>query len=529
LANNPTPNDDSIRFGWTDLTYLLDQQGVSWKYYNHTGVLGIWNPLPHFTTVHDDDQLGNIVNSDQFFTDAADGTLPSVSWVIPNQTVSEHPTALVSTGQAWVTSLVNAVMQGPDWGSTAIFLAWDDWGGFYDHVVPPVQDVNGYGIRVPALVISPWARQGFIDHQTLSFDAYLKFIEDDFLGGQRLDPTTDGRPDPRPSVREDSPLLGDLIKDFDFSQPPRPGLVLPTSPVSFPPDTSIPDANANQDDEETVPADDMAAPAQPAMADSQEMTAAQPADGAAGVAPAAQQQQAQAPQQQQQLQDAQQLQGVAGALVATSTNRAAGVTNPNRPASLSEPARSATTVALAGPEIVGPAGAPLGVTFVLTSLHGGTATPPARQPLGGEDKLPFEPAKANGGGLDVSAQEVTAGVTGAIPVEDFPGQDGTGAVAAGPRAVRVTDVAPEPLDRAAQPVDNTARGGGNVASGPPASSPTAADYLDVAVWGGLPYLGWAGLTRQPSAKRNATEGVPYRVRRRERPPGRSGHLHRARG
>ena len=77
-------------------------------------------------------------------------------------------------------------MKSPDWSSTAIFLAWDDWGGFYDHVAPPTVDAQGYGLRVPALLISPYARKGFIDHQTLSFDAYLKFIEDDFLGGARL-------------------------------------------------------------------------------------------------------------------------------------------------------------------------------------------------------------------------------------------------------------------------------------------------------------------------------------------------------
>ena len=78
-------------------------------------------------------------------------------------------------------------MSGKDWNSTAIFLAWDDWGGFYDHVKPPRVDGQGYGLRVPGLVISPYARKGYIDHQILSFDAYLKFIEDDFLGGQRLD------------------------------------------------------------------------------------------------------------------------------------------------------------------------------------------------------------------------------------------------------------------------------------------------------------------------------------------------------
>jgi phospholipase C len=93
-------------------------------------------------------------------------------------------------------------------------------------------DQNGYGLRVPAITISPYARQGYIDHQTLSSDAYLKFIEDDFLGGARLNPRTDGRPDRRPDIRENQPELGNLIKDFNFSQSPRPPLLLPTNPPS---------------------------------------------------------------------------------------------------------------------------------------------------------------------------------------------------------------------------------------------------------------------------------------------------------
>src|SRR5207302_9574220 len=146
--------------------------------------------------------LGNIQQLTNIYTAAKNGTLPAVSWIVPNSKNSEHPTALVSTGQSYVTDLINTIMKGPDWSSTAIFLAWDDWGGFYDHVVPPTVDQNGYGLRVPGLVISPYAKHGYIDHQTLSFDAYVKFIEDDFLGGQRLNPSTDGRPDPRPDVRE---------------------------------------------------------------------------------------------------------------------------------------------------------------------------------------------------------------------------------------------------------------------------------------------------------------------------------------
>jgi phospholipase C len=130
-----------------------------------------------------------------------------------------------------VTRIVNAAMKSPDWKHTAIFLSWDDWGGFYDHVVPPALNGQGLGLRVPGLVISPYARRGFVDHQTLSFDAYLKFIEDDFLGGRRIDPQTDGRPDPRPDVRENAQILGDLTKDFDFRQQPRRPLLLPLRPA----------------------------------------------------------------------------------------------------------------------------------------------------------------------------------------------------------------------------------------------------------------------------------------------------------
>jgi Phosphoesterase family len=223
------------------LTYLLHKNNVSWGYYSERGDAAdtdegatqlIWNPLPLFTDVQQDDQRSNVQDVSNFFTAAANGTLPAVSWVVPNAQDSEHAPNLITDGQAYVTNIVNAVMQSPDWKSTAIFVTWDDWGGFYDHVVPPVVDGLGYGIRVPGLVISPWAKPGFIDHQQLSFDAYLKFIEDDFLGGQRLDPATDGRPDSRPDVRENAPGLGNLVNDFDFSQTPLAPLILPLRPNS---------------------------------------------------------------------------------------------------------------------------------------------------------------------------------------------------------------------------------------------------------------------------------------------------------
>ncbi len=228
------PASDGTRpdYAWTDLTYLLHKHHVSWRYYVFKGGEpdcaddGAIFCKAKKQDVRQDHQLRNIRSVSHFYRAAANGKLPQVSWVIPNDKVSEHPPARVSAGQAWVTGLVNAIMRGPDWNSTAIFLTWDDWGGFYDHVAPPVVDRNGYGLRVPGIVISPYARSGFIDHQVLSFDAYAKFIEDDFLHGERLDPATDGRPDPRPSVRENSPLLGNLVRDFDFRQQPRATMLL---------------------------------------------------------------------------------------------------------------------------------------------------------------------------------------------------------------------------------------------------------------------------------------------------------------
>jgi len=257
------PHPDHANYSWTDLTYLLDRAHVSWRYFLFEGeepdcesdesitcapvqqgptTLGIWNPLRSFADVKQDNQLGNIQSLNHFYSDVHHQRscgLPSVSWVVPNKEVSEHPTSVISKGQAYVTTLTNSIMRSPCWYSTAILLSWDDWGGFYDNVNPPSVDNNGYGLRVPGLVISPYAKVGYIDHQQLSHDAYLKFIEDDFLEQARLNPATDGRPDSRPDVREEAPGLGNLVNDFNFNQPPRPPLLLsphpPPGPASNPP------------------------------------------------------------------------------------------------------------------------------------------------------------------------------------------------------------------------------------------------------------------------------------------------------
>jgi phospholipase C len=251
VAKELATGQTKINLAWTDISWLLYMHHISWAYYvqkglqpdcaNDSSVIcppvkqstrtpGIWNPLPLFNDVQSTHQTSNIQDLTTYFQAAKAGTLPSVSWITPSDPDSEHPPASVHQGQAYTTAVINAAMKSPDWNSTAIFLTWDDWGGFYDNVVPPRVDQNGYGLRVPSIVISPYARKGYIDHQTLSHDAFLKFIEDDFLGGARLNPKTDGRPDPRPDVRETAPILGNLVADFNFSQTPLKPLLLPTNP-----------------------------------------------------------------------------------------------------------------------------------------------------------------------------------------------------------------------------------------------------------------------------------------------------------
>jgi phospholipase C len=234
-------------WAWTDITYLLHENGVPWAYYvgddtcwfdpcpggqgrRHT--VSQQNPLPWFTTIRETGQIDRIQGHAELFEAARGGTLPSVSWVMPYSGVGEHPGAgePIWKGQRHVTKIINAIMRGPEWEETAIFLTWDDWGGFYDHVAPPRVDANGYGIRVPGLLISPWARAGTIDSQTLSFDAYLKLIEDLFLQRERLDPRTLSRPDSRPTVREEVGILGNLLRDFDFTQEPLAPVILDPVP-----------------------------------------------------------------------------------------------------------------------------------------------------------------------------------------------------------------------------------------------------------------------------------------------------------
>jgi phospholipase C len=143
--------------------------------------------------------------------------MPAVSWLVPNTPESEHPVASVCLGENWTVLQINAIMQGPNWNSTAIFILWDDFGGFYDHVAPPSQDLYGYSIRVPFIIISPYAKQtiygqqGYITHSTYELSSVLRFIEERFGVA--------------PLTARDA-TANDILDAFDFSQAPLPPLVL---------------------------------------------------------------------------------------------------------------------------------------------------------------------------------------------------------------------------------------------------------------------------------------------------------------
>jgi phospholipase C len=139
-----------------------------------------WNPLASQAISYKSREHSHFVGRGQFFNDTANGTLPNVSWLIPSVPDSDHPPYSLANGQSWVASVVDAVEKSPEWNSTVLFISWDEYGGFYDQVAPPVLDPNGDSIRVPLLAISPWVRQGVVDTQAMDFDSILHLMENRF-------------------------------------------------------------------------------------------------------------------------------------------------------------------------------------------------------------------------------------------------------------------------------------------------------------------------------------------------------------
>jgi phospholipase C len=201
----------------------LEERGVSWKFYvqnyepqltfrtmskfpGNRAAQVVWVPLLNYARYVDNPRLfRHIVPLDQYFDDLRRGTLPAVSYIAPSGP-SEHPPSNLESGQAFVRTLVNALIESPAWPSAAFLLAYDDWGGWYDHVRPPQVDEHGYGFRVPALLISPYAKRGVVNHTQLDFTSLLKFIEQNW----RLRPLT---------ARDRA--ANSIASGLDFTQPAR--------------------------------------------------------------------------------------------------------------------------------------------------------------------------------------------------------------------------------------------------------------------------------------------------------------------
>ncbi|HEV2581837.1 MAG TPA: alkaline phosphatase family protein [Ktedonobacteraceae bacterium] len=209
---------------------LLDQAGISWKYYappkgNPGYIWSAYDAINHIR--NGSDWTSHVVDYSQFAVDAAAGNLPAVSWLVTPGNVSDHPPYNVCNGENFTVSQINAIMgNSSEWASTAVVLTWDEWGGFYDHVYPPKgpNPYIEYGFRVPALIISPYARAGYIDNTFNSFSSMLKFAEDTFG---------------LPSLTSLDGNSNDLYSAFNFNQTPIPPLVLQTR--TCPPAAAQPD------------------------------------------------------------------------------------------------------------------------------------------------------------------------------------------------------------------------------------------------------------------------------------------------
>jgi phospholipase C len=216
-------------FDFQTIVDELSAAGVTWRYYSpdHSP----FNPLDLVNHVRNGVLWSNVVPDTQFVSDAQSGQLPQVSWLVTEGANDEHPPWSVCQGENWSVEQLNAIMQGSDWDTTAVFLTWDDWDGLYDHVPPPTLDQFGLGPRVPLLIISPYALANHISSTQYEFSSFLKILEERFGLA---------------ALTNRDQVANDMLDSFDFTQTPLPPLILSPrtcSPVSntsldFPPQTA---------------------------------------------------------------------------------------------------------------------------------------------------------------------------------------------------------------------------------------------------------------------------------------------------
>jgi phospholipase C len=192
------------------LADVLDERHVTWRYYAspYPDFGYIWSTLDAFDRIRNgNDWTSDVISPPaQFLTDVQNGQLASMTWITPTLATSDHPVSETNMGPAWVASVVDAIGTSRYWSSTAIFIMWDDWGGWYDHVPPPTVSDFGLGLRVPLIVVSPYARGGYVSHVVHTSGSVLRFAE------EALD---------LPSLGEQDALSDDLGDVFDFNRAPR--------------------------------------------------------------------------------------------------------------------------------------------------------------------------------------------------------------------------------------------------------------------------------------------------------------------
>lgn len=203
-------------FTWPTLADLLDAAHYTWRFYAPTidNSGGIWNTYQSFSSIrYGPDWQHDIISPEtNVLNDIPAGQLAQITWIVPSGENSDHPGSYSATGPQWVSSIVNAIGQSKFWSSTAIFIVWDDWGGWYDHVAPPQLDQMGLGFRVPLLIVSPYVHKGYVSHQQHEFGSIIKFVEEQFH---------------LPSLGQTDQRADDFSDCFDFSQTPAPFQVIP--------------------------------------------------------------------------------------------------------------------------------------------------------------------------------------------------------------------------------------------------------------------------------------------------------------
>lgn len=211
MDQNGNVTQQSPCFDFQTLPDQLEAAGVSWRYYSEGG--GILSSIRHIR--NSPLWKKRVGDPAEFMSDAIAGKLAEVSWILPPGNMGEHPPDSACQGENWTVEAMNAVMQGPDWNSTAVFLVWDDFGGFYDHVSPPQVDRFGLGPRAPLLVISPYAKAGYISHTVYEQSSILRFIENRYHIATL-------------TLRDRN--ASDMLDSFDFNQAPLAPLILSQRP-----------------------------------------------------------------------------------------------------------------------------------------------------------------------------------------------------------------------------------------------------------------------------------------------------------